>query len=105
MASVERYLWRHRWSHQSRDAFDLHGGAVSEDFRYALHYFGGVVAHGDDGIGAVLGGMLQQQLVGIFTSLFAKIRQDRDVPTDDGLQRRTQISDYATGPHDNSAHN
>src|SRR5258708_18917018 len=46
-----------------REALHLHGGSVGEDFGYALHYFGGVIAHGDDRIGAVLGGMLQQHLV------------------------------------------
>ena len=40
------------------EALDLHGGTVGEDFGYALHYFGGVIAHGDDSIGAVLSGML-----------------------------------------------
>src|ERR1700738_1108137 len=104
MASVERYLWRHGWSHQSREAFDLHGGAVSEDFGYALHNFGGVIAHGDDGIGAVLGGMLQQQLVGVFARPLTKIRQDGNVAADDGLQRRAQIPDYAARPDYNSAH-
>jgi hypothetical protein len=44
---------------RSRDALDLHGGAVGEDFGYALHYFGGVVAHGDNGVGAMLRGVLQ----------------------------------------------
>src|SRR6266849_6430271 len=40
------------------DALHLHGGSVGENFGYALHYFGGVIAHGDHSIGAVLGGML-----------------------------------------------
>jgi len=39
-------------------ALHLHSGAVREDFGYSLHYLGGVVAHGDDAVGAVLRGML-----------------------------------------------
>src|SRR5260370_7739941 len=89
---------------RSRDALDLHGCAVGEDLCQALHDFGGVVAHGDDGVGAVLRGMLQQQLVGIFAGLLAKIRQDGDVAADDGLKSRTQISDHAARPDYNSAH-
>ena len=41
-----------------RNSLDLHGGAVGQDFRDALHDFRGVVAHGDDGVGAVFGGVL-----------------------------------------------
>ena len=50
--------WRWRAGRLLGGALDLHGGAVGEDFGHALHDFGGVVAHGDYGVGAMLGGVL-----------------------------------------------
>ena len=41
-----------------RNSLHLHGGAVGQHFRDALHDFRGVVAHRDDGVGAVFGGVL-----------------------------------------------
>ena len=55
-------------------------------------------------LGAVLGGMLQEQFVSIFAGLLAKIGQDCDVAADDGLQRSAQISNHAARPDDDSAH-
>src|SRR5712671_5886799 len=52
----------------------------------------------------MLGGMLQQQLVSIFAGLFAKIGQDRDVASDDGLQCGAQIPDHAARSDDDSAY-
>src|ERR1700682_1882447 len=88
----------------SRNAFDLHGCAVGENFGDALHYFRSVIAHRDDGISTVLGGMRQEKLVGIFTSLLAKIRQYRDIAADNGLQRGAQISYHAARPDNDSPH-
>jgi len=34
--------------------FDLHRGAVCQDFRNPLHHFIGIVAHGQNRVGAVL---------------------------------------------------
>src|SRR5271168_2766527 len=81
---------------QLRNAFDLDGGAV-------LHDFGSLVAHGDDGVCAVLGGMLKEQLVGIFASFLAKVGQDGDVAANDSLKRGAEISDHATRAHDDAA--
>ncbi len=44
--------------HTLRNPLHLHGGAVGEHFRDALHDFRGVVAHCDYGVGAVFGGVL-----------------------------------------------
>src|SRR5216684_6700210 len=85
-------------------AFDLHSGPIGEDFRDSLHYFRSVIAHGDDGVGAVLRGVLQQQLESVFARLFAEIGENRDIAADNGLQRRSQISDHAARAHDDSAH-
>ena len=44
----------------SADALNLHGGAVSEDLRDALHHFGGVITHGHHRVCSVLGRVLEQ---------------------------------------------
>src|SRR4029077_5277673 len=36
----------------------LHGGAISQHFADTLHHFRGVIAHSDDGVGAVFAGVL-----------------------------------------------
>src|SRR5882762_11684614 len=87
-----------------REALHLHRGAVGKNFGYALHHFGCVVAHGYDGIGSMLRGMLQQQLIRIFAGFLAEIGQNRYVAANDGLQRSAQISDYAARPDDDSAY-
>src|SRR6266478_1206853 len=66
--------------------------------------FGGVVAHGDDGVGAVLGSMLQQQLESLLACLLAQIRKNGDVSTDDSLKRRAKIPNHASRADDDSAH-
>jgi len=53
----------------------------------------------------MFGGVLQKQFIGVFTSFFAKIRENGDVAANDGLQRGTEISDDAARPHYDAAHN
>src|SRR3981081_3933455 len=53
------------------NALGLDGGTIGEYFGDALHDFGGVIAQANDRIGAVFGGMLQQQFEGILASLLA----------------------------------
>ena len=54
---------------------------------------------------AVLGGVLQQQFIRLFTSLLAKFREYRDIATDNRLNPGGQIPEDATRPHRDSAHN
>jgi hypothetical protein len=54
--------------------FDLYRGSVRQNFRHSLHHFIGVVAHGEDAVCPVLRSVLEQQLVGFLTRLFAELR-------------------------------
>lgn len=48
------------WTEVSgRGTLDLHRGTVGKNFRDALHHFGGIVSHADDGVCPVLRRMLQ----------------------------------------------
>src|SRR5580692_7987255 len=61
------------------DAFHQHSRAVGQHFRDALHDFRGIVAHGDDGVRAMIAGVLQKQFVGVLARFFAKVRENGDV--------------------------
>src|SRR5712692_2690261 len=76
---------------KSGNALHLDGRAIGEHLGDALHHFGGVVAHSDNGVGAMFAGVLQQQFECIFARLLAEIRENGDVPADDGLQSRAEI--------------
>jgi hypothetical protein len=52
-------------------SFDDDGGAVGEEFGDAVHEFVGVVAEGDDGVGAELGGVQGHHGEGVLAGLFA----------------------------------
>src|SRR5580704_10126293 len=89
----------------SGDALHLNSSAVRQHFGDSLHYFGGVIAHADHCVCAVIGGVLEQQFESIFTSFLAEICEDGDVSADDGLERGAQIADDAARAHDNPADN
>ena len=59
---------------QLGNAFYLDGCSIGENFGYALHYFGGVIAHAHNSIRSVLAGVLQQKFEGIFARLLAEVR-------------------------------
>ena len=88
-----------------RDSLDLNGGAIRKHFGYALHHFGGVVAHTDDGVGSMFSGVLEEQFVGVFTSFLAKVRKNGDVTANNRLQGGTEIADDAARPDDDAADN
>src|SRR6516162_4148829 len=82
---------------------NLYGGSVGEHLGDALHYFSGVIAEAHHCVGAMLGGVHQQQFVRFDAGPLAQLGEDGDVAADNGLQRRPQISDYAARAHDDSA--
>src|SRR5258708_38170264 len=87
-----------------RIAFNHDRGSICQHFGYALHNLVGVVAHGDDGIGSMLSGMLHHQFVRIFARLFAKLSVERNVSSDNGLEPRTERSQNASRADNNAAH-
>lgn len=72
-----------------RDTLDQNGGAVGQHLGDALHDFRGIILHGDDGVSTMLTGMLQEQFVSIFPRFFAEVRENSDIPPNDGLQCRS----------------
>src|SRR5258708_1244336 len=103
-STIGSWLSATRQRSRLRNALSLDSCPVREHLGDALHHLGGVVAHSDDRVCSVLGGMLQQQLERIFARLLAEIRQNGDVSADNGLQSRAEISDHAPRAHDNSPH-
>jgi hypothetical protein len=53
----------------------------------------------------VLSCVLQEQLKSVLTRFFAKVRKNGNVPADDGLKCRSEISDYAARAHHDSSNN
>jgi hypothetical protein len=53
----------------------------------------------------MLSGVLQEKLERIFPCFLTKIRKYGDVAPDNGLQRRSEISDDAARTHDDAANN
>ena len=76
---------------QLGNALHLDERAIREHFRDSLHHLGGVIAHGDNRVGAVFGSMLQEQFKSILARLLAKICKDGDVPTYNGLKRGPRL--------------
>src|ERR1051326_1472863 len=87
-----------------RARFDHDGRSVREHFGDARGDFVGVVPHRDDGVRAVLCGVLEQQLVRILARFFAQLRVERDVAADERLQSGADVADDAARPHDDAAH-
>ncbi len=75
-----------RSSAELGNALNLDGCPVREHLGDALHHFGGVIAHADDSVCSVLGGMLEQQSERIFAGLLAEIRGNGDVSADNGCR-------------------
>jgi len=67
------------------NALNVDGRAIGEHFGDALHHFGGVIAHPDHGVGAVLAGVLQQKFKSILARLLAEVGENRDVSPNHGL--------------------
>src|SRR6202521_3801686 len=88
---------------KSGDTLNLDGGAIGKHFGDTLHHFGGVIAHSDDGIGAVFAGVLQQKFKSIFARLLAEVGENGDVSADDSLKRSAEIPNHAPRAYDNSA--
>src|SRR5215468_6795731 len=68
------------------DRLDVDGGAVRQHFGDTLHDFGRIVAGSDDGVATQFGGVLQHEIEGLGACLLAQIREQCDVPADQGLQ-------------------
>jgi hypothetical protein len=85
-----------------RNPFRLHRSALGEHFRAALHDLRGVIAHGNDGIGAVFGGILSHQFVGRFAGILAEFSQDGDLAVN-RPQSRSDRAEQASRPDTDSA--
>src|SRR5262249_13266125 len=72
--------------------------------RYALHDFGSVVAHADDGVGAQFGRVLQHEFEGVLARLFAQVGEQRDVAADQRLQSRANGAHDGARAHDDAAY-
>jgi hypothetical protein len=85
------------------DGFDDDGGAVGDDFADALHDFSGVVADGNDGVGAELGGVEGHHGEGVLAGFFAELGEDGDVAADEGLETGADGAEQVAGPDDDAA--
>src|SRR5215472_681957 len=72
---ITRFNHRANAANDSGKALHMHGRAVGKNFGNALHHFRSVVAHANHGIGAMLAGVLQKKLEGIFARSLAQIRK------------------------------
>jgi hypothetical protein len=79
------------------------GGAVGQDLGDSVHDFVGVVAEGDDGVGAELGGVEAHHCEGVLAGLFAEFGEEGDVAADDGLNFGAEGGDDVSRADDDAA--
>src|SRR5215469_1020422 len=72
---ITRSNQRTNAANDSGKTLHMHGRAVGKNFGNALHHFRSIVAHANHGIGAMLAGVLQKKLEGIFAGSLAQIRK------------------------------
>jgi cyanophycinase len=82
----------------------LHGGAVGQHLRRLLGKLRGVVAHGDDGVGPPLLGVLHHALVGLLAGGLADVGVRLDVAADDLLEAAEKALRDARRADHNAAH-
>src|SRR5438270_14074381 len=70
----------------SRSGFDEDGGAVTKNFRHALHDFSRIVAQTDDRVRAERARVFEHSVERIAPRLFAEIGEDGNVSADERLQ-------------------
>jgi hypothetical protein len=80
-------------------------GSITEDLGHALHDLGRVVANADNPLSAQFLGVLDHEFVRVGTGALAESRIDRDVPAEEELDGRAEVSDNAPGPDDDAANN
>ncbi len=82
--------------------FDDDCGAVGEDLGDTLHDFVGVVAEGDDAVGAELCGVEGHHGVGVLAGLFAELGEEGDVAADQGLEAGSNGGEDVAGADDDA---
>src|ERR1035438_7315456 len=80
------------------------GGGVGEACGDSLHQFVGVVAGHDDGVGAMLGGVLHHHDEGVLAGFFAELGVEGDVAAEDGLEAGADGGEEIAGTDDDAAH-
>ena len=65
---------------------------------------GGVVAHGDDRVGAQVTGMLEHVAIGLVARLLAQFGVDGDVAAEQRLQAAEEVAHDRSRPHGDAAH-
>src|SRR5438105_12661438 len=77
---------------------------VRQHFGHTLHDLSRVIAHADDGIRAHHRTVLDHDLESFPARLLAQLREDGDIPANDGLQRRAKVPDDGPRAHGDAAH-
>jgi hypothetical protein len=83
--------------------FNDDGGAIGEDFGDAADDLVGVVADGDDGVGAKLRRVERHHSEGILAGLLAELGEESNVATDESLQASANGGEDVAGTDDDAA--
>src|SRR6266404_1594783 len=91
----------------STHALNDYGGTVAKDFRSGTfaHNLGRVITQSHNGIGSHFPGVLNEQIKGLFTCLFAHIRICPDPSSNDVLQAAHDSLGNCRRPYDDSTGN
>ena len=81
-----------------------HGRAVTQHFGDAVPNLRRIVADADDGVGAQFARVRQHLRKGVCPRSLAERRVKRDVPAEDRLDARAEITDHRARPHDDAPH-
>src|SRR5205085_7820066 len=88
----------------SRSGFDEDRGAVTKNFRHALHDFSRIVAQTDDRVRAQRARVFEHSVERIAPHLFAEIGEDGNVSADERLQTGADRSKNRARSDDDSSH-
>src|SRR5436190_6135969 len=88
---------------QSAHRLDQYCSPVAEDFGYALHDLGCIIAQSNQRIGAECSRVSKTLFERILPRFLAEVCQDRDVSADERLQTSSDGAEDGTGANDNPA--
>src|SRR5438270_11235541 len=88
----------------SRSGFDEDRGAVTKNFRHALHDFSRIVAQTDDRVRAERARVFEHSVERIAPRLLAEIGEDGNISADERLQAGADGSENRARSDDDSSH-
>jgi hypothetical protein len=102
---VENGRYEHEDKVESGCLFDNDGGTIREYFRHPASDLRRIIPKGKNGIRTEFLRMLDHQLVGFSSRLFAELSKETDIASKEDLDSGADVSDEGTRSDDDPANN